>query len=597
MRDIKTRSADRAPRVKDYAARAPKELVRRTAISMKEQAEETAAKAEQSDSPAQYAENKAESAAYDAAHDAVGIVRRGSKKAVRKVKEWGKQDRSSHSASKKRTARKTADTSSAQHIAKASKTVKNTRYTANAAKDTARAAQKTVKTAGKGIKTTAEATRKGTQVAAKAAKAAARAAQAAVRAAATAAKATAQAVKVAAKALAAVVKACIAAIKGLISAIAAGGWVVVLIIAVVVVAIIAVLAVFGVFSANDTEDGSRPMTEAVEEINNDFKAAVDKKITKLSEGADIVEVIYEGDMEGEDCAVPNWVDVIAVYSAKNGFDSESPVDVTAASEESIDELRTVFNDMNSVSYRTETETDKTILVDEYGAIVLDEDGNPVIITTVTVYIYVNVMSADYMQAAEQYDLGDDQKQMLIELMRPEYYPFFAELLGDSIGDGGEYGFGLDINPDLPANELGAKIVFAAKKYIGRSYAYMDCSKLCRTAYNDCGLTSMNGLSSVLMAEKCEEMGVLFTDPSRLQAGDLIFFSRFDPERGPEYCGDIGRCGTGKCRRWMHIHHVAIYINDEFLIDSTGGDNSVQIRKHWGMDTAKWKWVCFGRPVT
>lgn len=115
--------------------------------------------------------------------------------------------------------------------------------------------------------------------------------------------------------------------------------------------------------------------------------------------------------------------------------------------------------------------------------------------------------------------------------------------------------------------------------------------------NYCGLSSMNGLSSVYMAKKCEEMGCLFTDPSQLQAGDLIFFSRFDPNKGSEYCGDVNRCGTGKCKRWMHIHHVAIYINDEFLIDSTGGKNSVQIRKHWGIDTAEWKWVCFGRPTS
>lgn len=187
--------------------------------------------------------------------------------------------------------------------------------------------------------------------------------------------------------------------------------------------------------------------------------------------------------------------------------------------------------------------------------------------------------------------------MLTELMRPDYYPLFAELLGDSVGDGGEYGFGFTINPDLPPNELGAQIVEAAKKYIGRSYSSMDCSKLARTAYSDCGLSSMNGLSSVYMAKKCEEMGCLFTDPSQLQAGDLIFFSRFDPNKGSEYCGDVNRCGTGKCKRWMHIHHVAIYINDEFLIDSTGGKNSVQIRKHWGIDTAEWKWVCFGRPTS
>lgn len=48
---------------------------------------------------------------------------------------------------------------------------------------------------------------------------------------------------------------------------------------------------------------------------------------------------------------------------------------------------------------------------------------------------------------------------------------------------------------------------------------------------------------------------------------------------------------------MQIHHVAIYINGEFLIDSTGGNNSVQIRKHWGRSGSEWEWVCFGRPTS
>ena len=116
-------------------------------------------------------------------------------------------------------------------------------------------------------------------------------------------------------------------------------------------------------------------------------------------------------------------------------------------------------------------------------------------------------------------------EMLDEIMLPDYYPLFAELCGQTLGDGGEYGLGLDINPDLPDNALGAQIVQAAKKYIGRSYASMDCSGLVRTAYRDCGLTSMNGLNAASMAKKCLEMGVLFTDASQLQAGDIIFFAR------------------------------------------------------------------------
>ncbi|CCX41094.1 nLP/P60 protein [Clostridium sp. CAG:1024] len=187
-------------------------------------------------------------------------------------------------------------------------------------------------------------------------------------------------------------------------------------------------------------------------------------------------------------------------------------------------------------------------------------------------------------------------EMLKEIMRPDYYPLFAELCGQTLGDGGEYGLGLDINPGLSDSEVGAQIVQAAKRYIGRSYASMDCSGLVRAAYRDCGLSSMNGLNSASMAKKCQEMGVLFTDPSQLQSGDIIFFARKDTRRGEGYCTDHRRCGNGRCKRWMQIHHVAIYINGEFLIDSTGGNNSVQIRKHWGKNGSEWEWICFGRPT-
>jgi cell wall-associated NlpC family hydrolase len=123
---------------------------------------------------------------------------------------------------------------------------------------------------------------------------------------------------------------------------------------------------------------------------------------------------------------------------------------------------------------------------------------------------------------------------------------------------------------------------------------MDCSGLVRAAFKDCGITTMNGLSSTGMAQRCNELGILFTDPSQLQAGDLIFFTRKDAKRGAGYCTDTRRCGTGKCKRWLRIHHVAIYINEEFLIDSTGGKNSVQIRKHWGKSGSEWSWMGFGR---
>ena len=199
--------------------------------------------------------------------------------------------------------------------------------------------------------------------------------------------------------------------------------------------------------------------------------------------------------ESIESTVPNWADVVGVYAIKVGTDEENPSDVTEMSPENMEKLREIFLDMNEVSYRTESETETVIVTDEYGAIVLDKNGKPITERKTTLFIYVNVLSMDYRDGADMYRFSADQNEMLTELMQPDYYPLFAELLGDAVGDGGTYGLGLDINPDLPSTELGAQIVAATKKYIGRSYSSMDCSGLVRAAYRDCGLQSPSNTST------------------------------------------------------------------------------------------------------
>lgn len=595
------------------AARAPKELMRRSLISAKEQAQETAATQQQGESPAEYAEDRIERAAEDAVWRTEQYVIQCGKRLAKKANEARKQykeaqrgteqNRSSFFPSesgsvRQRRQRVKRSLQSSRGVQQASQhTAKQSvKTTMTVAKGTVKTAQRSVKTAQYTVKT-AEKTIKTTQQAAKAAQKTAQAAAKAAQVTARASHAAARAAATAAKAVAAFVKALIAAVKALVAAIAAGGWVAVVII-IVAVLVIALLTMFGVFSANESADDGKPMTDAIESINAEFQSEMQNNISELSSqsGASVVEVIYEGDMEGAESPVPNWADVVGVYAIKVGADAENPSDVTSMTPENIERLKEIFHDMNSVSYRTELESETITITDEYGALVLDKNGDPVTESKTTLHIYVNVASMDYRDGAELYHFNQDQDEMLVELMRPDYYPLFAELLGDTVGDGGEYGFGLNINPDLPPNELGAQIVQAAKRYIGRSYSSMDCSGLVRAAYRDCVLSSINGLTSTGMAQKCRDMGVLFTDSSQLQAGDLIFFARKDASRGEGYCTDTRRCGTGRCKRWLQIHHVAIYINDEFLIDSTGGNNSVQIRKHWGKNGSEWEWVCFGRPT-
>ena len=645
MKDIKTRSSEKTLRILTDAARAPRELARKSLIESKEKVKEAAERRQpQDESPEQYAENRIEQTAEEAVHRAGDEASYQGRRIIQKAKKakrskdifeqqgnppsrsmpnGGRAQQSSATTTRGSTANQTnayragrerviqnarslrQTARSTRYTAKSAQTAERTASTAHkAVKTSARTAVKnsqqsvkvakhTVKTAEKAAVKTAEVSAKLSQ---KAAQAAAKAAQAAAKAAQAAAKAAAAAAKAAAKAIAAVIKWIAAAVKALIAAIAAGGWVAVVIIVVVALIAVVLCLCFGVFSSNESADGT-PMTDAIVSIDDEFTASIQARIDELTANADadVVEILFTGDMEDENSSVSNWADVLGVYSvyATTGEDAAEVISVTP---KNIEKLRTVFYDMNNFSVTTETETAEEVEVDEYGAIVLDEDGKPKVKTTTTLYINIEVTSLDYRDGADRYGFDESQMEMLMEIMRPEYYPLFAELCGQTLGDGGEYGLGLDINPDLPDSEVGAQIVQAAKRYIGRSYASMDCSGLVRAAYRDCRLSSINGLNSASMAKKCQEMGVLFTDSSQLQSGDIIFFARKDARRGEGYCTDHRRCGNGRCKRWMQIHHVAIYINGEFLIDSTGGNNSVQIRKHWGKNGSEWEWICFGRPT-
>ena len=645
MKDIKTRSSEKTLRILTDAARAPRELARKSLIESKEKVKEAAERRQtQDESPEQYAENRIEQTAEEAVHRASDEASHQGRRIIQKAKKakrskdifeqqgtppsrsttnGGRAQQSSATATRGSTANQTNAYRAGrerviQNARSLRQTARNTRYTAKSAQTAERTAstahkavktsartavknsQQSVKVAKHTVKTTEKAAVKTAEVSAKlsqkTAQAAAKAAQTAAKAAQAAAKAAAAAAKAAAKAIAAVIKWIVAAVKALIAAIAAGGWVAVVIIVVVALIAMVLCLCFGVFFSNDSA-GGMPMTDAIVSIDDEFTASIQARIDELTANADadVVEILFTGDMEDENSSVSNWVDVLGVYSvyATTGENASEVITVTP---ENIEKLRTVFYDMNSFSITTETETVEEVEVDEYGAIVLDEDGKPKVKTTTTLYINIEVTSLDYRDGADRYGFDESQMEMLMEIMRPEYYPLFAELCGQTLGDGGEYGLGLDINPGLPDSEMGAQIVQAAKRYIGRSYASMDCSGLVRAAYRDCGLSSMNGLNSASMAKKCQEMGVLFTDLSQLQAGDIIFFARKDARRGEGYCTDHRRCGNGRCKRWMQIHHVAIYINGEFLIDSTGGNNSVQIRKHWGKNGSEWQWICFGRPT-
>lgn len=615
MKDIKTKESSSAPRELSNAARAPRELMRRSIISTKEQAEHTTASGQYDESPVEYAENRIERTADDAAHRAGEKAKQGVKNTVKKandarkrVKEAkqttedfrGTEPRSSFS-SKNSTARNYTRTrqtgqaaqKSAQQSARSAKgTIKTAERGSKAVKGTVKTAQKSVKTAKatikttkhtikaaeKGVKTTAKATQKAAQAAAKAAKAAAAAAKAA-------AKAAVAAAKVAVKAITAIIKAIIAAVKALIAFIAAGGWVAVIII-VVVALIMALLAVFGVFSSNDAADGSKPMTEAIQTIDAEFKGSIDAKIAELSTGGyDEVEIKYIGDMDGDSDYIINWNDVIAVYSVSLSFDEENPTDTLEVTPEKVEKLREIFYDMNTVTYSTEVEETEVPAQDDAQDNVQDEDGEEETVTIRKLIISVNVQSMDYLAAADLYDMNADQRETLEIMMEPEMLPMYAELIGIDVYGGADL---TQIISGLPAGKMGTDVLNVALTKVGSPYVLgakgpkrFDCSGLVYWSINEIDPTLGKNLytSAGYQYKYCKENGYLVGE-SEIQPGDLIFWHK-------------PSCSCGA--KYAEVHHTGFYLGDGMILDASSSNGRVIIRKLF--DGGSYKVLAYARPYS
>ena len=111
-------------------------------------------------------------------------------------------------------------------------------------------------------------------------------------------------------------------------------------------------------------------------------------------------------------------------------------------------LKATFNDMNTVGIRTETRTNTiTTMV----------DGEEVEETTITLNIYINIQSLTYLEGAELYAFDEDQMEMLEELMSPQYYSFFAELINVDIYGDLTAGDLANLVNDLPTGTMGTTI--------------------------------------------------------------------------------------------------------------------------------------------
>ena len=259
-----------------------------------------------------------------------------------------------------------------------------------------KAASKGTKNAVKGTKTTAKATAKGTVKAAQFIK--------------RAAVATVKFVKVAVKAIIAAAKAVVAAVKGIIAAIVAGGWVAVLIIVIIVIVACVVGSMYALFAPGE-DNGI-----TIFSVKSDLEREYHQRQAELIANCQYDILNCEGDIAA-------WNEMIAVYAVKLNLGDE-PQEVATFDEEKATELKKIFWDMNSISLRTETQTNTVTRyeTDTNGNLFeVQEEVTMIILTVVT-----DSMSAD--EIANEHRFSDKQHEMLHELLSEKYAQFGESLL-------------------------------------------------------------------------------------------------------------------------------------------------------------------------
>lgn len=241
---------------------------------------------------------------------------------------------------------------------------------------------KTVKSSRKAAKETVKASKRAAQTAKKVAQAAA------------------EVVKIAVKATITALKATVAGIKVLVAAIAAGGWLVIVIILLTSIVALAAGSVYGIFISNET-GGEININQTIHSLNYEYEEQLES-----------IKSQYTYDyftIEGND---PDWKEVLAVYAVKLNLDPYNPEEVATFNEEKAGKLKTVFWDMNSLSARLEVKNEKETHAElnENSEVVMV--GNYIIKTYLT--ISQNTISA--MEMAEFYGFSDTQINALEELL-------------------------------------------------------------------------------------------------------------------------------------------------------------------------------------
>ena len=241
-----------------------------------------------------------------------------------------------------------------------------------------------------------------------------------------------------------VLRAIVAAAEKLAAAIGTGGAAAVSVVVVILLVGMLFASPLGILFAGEDTGTEIKIPDAVATLNGEFT----DEIYCIMEDHPYDELDMQEGMEA--AMLQNWRNVLAVYAVKVSTDEEHGLDVMTMDEEKLQLLREIFFNANKLEYELTTRT---------------VDGER--ITT----LHISVQIKDAMQMANEYGFTAQQREMLEELLKPDYDDIFLSLIGDYQPDGMPIGPVdiSDIQGTLPddLDPLRESIVLTAYQLLGK----------------------------------------------------------------------------------------------------------------------------------
>ena len=200
-----------------------------------------------------------------------------------------------------------------------------------------------------------------------------------------------------------VLRAIAAAAEKLVAAIGAGGAAAVSVVVVILLVGMLFASPLGILFAGEDTGTEIKIPDAVATLNGEFT----DEIYRIMEDHPYDELDMQEGMEA--AMLQNWRNVLAVYAVKVSTDEEHGLDVITMDEEKLQLLREIFFDANKLEYELTTRT---------------VDGEQ--ITT----LHISAQIKDAMQMADEYSFTAQQREMLEELLKPDYDDIFLSLIGN-----------------------------------------------------------------------------------------------------------------------------------------------------------------------